>query len=292
MALLSKLSSFINLTKPRIMLLVGVTGATGLFMEGSLLSDPLRFSLAMLALLLAGGSANAFNQYFEREIDAKMERTKARRPLPLHQIHPWQALEFSIVIGAAAIVIFTLEFNLLSSLLSAATILFYGLFYTLWLKPRTHLNIVIGGAAGAMAPLITWAAASGSLTWEPVVLFLIIFFWTPAHFWALALCFKEDYKKVGLPMLPNVKGDKETVRQIVLYTFWTVAFSLLLLISQTGWLYFVAAVASGIIFIAKVADLRKHPETKVAYGVFGYSIVYLFVLFVALAADSIFYLKI
>ena len=282
----SRLSSYLNLTKPTIMLLVGLTGASALVMEGSLLSRPLEFMLAMLGLLLAGGSANSFNQYFERDKDELMERTRNRRPLPLHQIEPTHALTFSILVGILAVAIFAIIFNWLSALLSLATILFYGLFYTLWLKPRTHLNIVIGGAAGAMAPVIAWAAASGSISWIAVVLFLVIFFWTPSHFWALAMCLKEDYRKVGLPMLPLVKGDEITAKQILAYTLWTVAISLTLVFSKVGAIYLLAAVTLGILFISKAKKLQRIPEVKEAGRLFGFSISYLMLLFVALIVDT------
>lgn len=273
------------------MLLVGLTGATGLVLEKSLLSNPLQFWLAMIGLLLAGGSANSFNQYFERERDAQMERTRNKRPLPLNQIEPAYALWFSVFLAVVAIFIFGFFFNWLSTLLALGTILFYGLFYTLWLKPRTHLNIVIGGAAGAMAPVITWAAAAGSLAGAPLILFLVIFFWTPAHFWALAICLKEDYQKVGLPMLPVVKGEGITARQILTYTWWTVAISLSLIFAKVGLIYTLAAMLLGILFIRKATELRKHTDAKQAGKLFGFSIVYLMLLFVSLMTDSLFHVK-
>jgi len=282
-----RLRSYLNLTKPSILLLVGLTGATGLVLEKSLLDQPVKFILVLVGLLLAGGSANSFNQYFERDRDALMERTRLRRPLPLQQLKPFQALIFSILLGILSVALFAYFFNWLSALLALGTILFYGLFYTLWLKPRTHLNIVIGGAAGAMAPVIAWAAASGGLHWIPVVLFLIIFLWTPPHFWALALCLKEDYRKVGLPMLPIVKGDEITIRQIVIYTWWTVATSLMLFIAGAGLIYISAALFLGALFILKASKLRKVNVTPDAGKLFGYSIIYLLALFVALMLDSL-----
>ncbi len=189
--------------------------------------------------------------------------------------------------GILSTSIFAYFFNWLSALLALGTILFYGFFYTLWLKPRTHLNIVIGGAAGAMAPVIAWAAATGGLHWIPVVLFLIIFLWTPPHFWALALCLKEDYRKVGLPMLPVVKGDEITTRQIVIYTWWTVAASLILFIAGAGLIYISAALFLGALFILKASKLRKVTVTQEAGKLFGFSITYLMALFVALMLDSL-----
>jgi protoheme IX farnesyltransferase len=165
--------------------------------------------------------------------------------------------------------------------------LFYSFFYTLWLKPRTHQNIVIGGAAGAMGPVIAWAAASGSLEMTPAILFLIIFFWTPPHFWALALCLKEDYQKVKIPMLPVVKGDKETHKQILIYTLALFVISLGLLLVKAGLLYLLAALILGILFVWKAIWAWKKQSTKYSWGLFGYSILYLFILFVMIIIDAI-----
>jgi protoheme IX farnesyltransferase len=289
--MLRRLYSYLNLTKPTILLLVGLTGAAGLVLEKSLLAEPFKFALAMLGLLMAGGSANSFNQYFERDKDALMERTRRRRPLPLHQIKPRQALIFSILLGIISVILFALLFNWLSALLSLGTILFYGLFYTLWLKPRTHLNIVIGGAAGAMAPVIAWTAASGTLHWIPLVMFLIIFFWTPPHFWALAMCLKEDYRKVGLPMLPLVKGDEFTTKQIALYSWWTVLISSTLFLAGVGAIYIISALFLGTLFILKSKRLKKTSLVSEAGKLFGFSIRYLLALFLALIADSLINVK-
>lgn len=282
-----RLRSYLNLTKPSILLLVGLTGATGLVLQKSLLDQPVKFILVLAGLLLAGGSANSFNQYFERERDALMERTRLRRPLPLQQIEPSQALIFSLLLGILSVALFAYFFNWLSAFMALGTILFYGLFYTLWLKPRTHLNIVIGGAAGAMAPVIAWAAASGGLHWIPLVLFLIIFLWTPPHFWALALCLKEDYRKVGLPMLPVVKGDEITTRQILLYSWWTVLTSLALGPAGVGVIYVISAVLLGTLFLIKAMKLRKRMVVNDAGKLFGFSIAYLLALFAALMLDSL-----
>src|SRR5689334_5205604 len=192
----SRVSSYIQLTKPRIVLLVLVTALAAVVMEGSLLRDPVRLLLVLLGITLVAGSANAFNQYFERDLDAQMARTRTRRPLPLRHVTPRGALGFALSLGAVSVATLFWEGSALSAWLALGTILFYGFGYTLWLKPRTVHNIVIGGAAGAMGPVIAWAAASGRLTLTPVLLFLIIFLWTPPHFWALALCVKEDYRKV------------------------------------------------------------------------------------------------
>jgi len=185
------------------------------------------------------------------------------------------------------VLLFGLFYNWLSAVVALGTILFYSFFYTLWLKPRTHLNIVIGGAAGAMAPIIAWAAATGGLTFTPWILFLIVFFWTPPHFWALALCIKKDYQKVSIPMLPVIKGDSATRRQILLYTGWMVAISLLLELESVGMIYTAVAIALGALFIWKAFKVWRAQENSQAWSLFKYSIVYLMMLFVAMIADSV-----
>jgi protoheme IX farnesyltransferase len=283
--LLKKVSHYFQLTKPSIMLLVIITGGTALIMEGSLITQPVKFLLVLIALYLTGGSANALNQYFERDIDALMERTKTRRPLPLGQIRAPQALLFSLAIGLIGVLMFGFIFNWLTALLSLATILFYSLFYTLYLKPNTRHNIVIGGIAGAMAPVGAWTAATGEFALAPWILFLIVFLWTPPHFWALAAFRTDDYNKSGLPMLPVVKGLDFTLKQILVYTVILVAVTLSLYWVQAGWFYLSVAVVSGIFFIKKSYQARKDQSIKRFKGLFGYSILYLFVLFFAIIIE-------
>ena len=284
--------SYLKLTKPSIMMLVLLTGATALVMQKDLLARPFDFLLVMLALFCTGGSANALNQYFERDIDARMQRTKQKRPLPGGNLAAGNALIFAISIGLLGCAIFWLRFNVLSAFLALATILFYSLFYTLWLKPNTHLNIVIGGAAGSMAPVIAWVAASNSLSFTPWLLFLIIFFWTPPHFWALALCIKEDYEKVGLPMLPLVKGDTQTIRQIFTYTLVMVAISILPVLWEATTVYLVVALLLGVIFIYKALGLLRAPSIARERRLFIYSIFYLLVLFSTLLLDAVFFAEV
>ncbi len=269
------------------MLLVLFTGASALVIEGSFLTQPLNFLLVLVGLFLTGGSANALNQYFEREIDAKMSRTSARRSLPLKKISPTQALVFSISIGVIGVALFAFFFNWLVAGLALATILFYSLFYTLWLKPNTAQNIVIGGAAGAMAPVGAWAAATGSMAAFPWIMFAIVFFWTPPHFWALALFCKDDYVKANLPMMPVVKGDASTLNQMLVYAFIVSAVSLVLVPLGAGWLYGIAATVLGVMFIARCFKARREMSESSARSLFGYSIVYLFALFLAMVADSL-----
>lgn len=286
--MLSSLYNYILLTKPRIMLLVLLTGAAALFVEGRAMSDPTSFLLVLLGLYLISGSANSLNQYFEREIDARMSRTRERRPLPLGRLRPCSALAFAVTIGTAGVGLFALVFNLLSAALALFTVLFYGLFYTLWLKPRTPLNIVIGGAAGAMAPVIAWSAVTGTLGALPVVMALIIFLWTPPHFWALALFFKEDYRAAGLPMLPVVRGDRVTLNRIFLYTLVLVAVSLGLILVFRGVFYPVAALALGGVFLRKSWITRRKATPELQRGLFAWSILYLFGIFIGLIADGMF----
>lgn len=279
---MSRFRDFVNLMKPSIMLLVLLTGAAALMLEGSLKASDWRFWAVMLGLMLTGGCANGLNQYFERGIDAKMGRTKNRRPLATGSLEPRPALYFVIACGVSGVLLFGLLFNWLAAFTAFATIAFYSFYYTLWLKPRTHLNIVIGGAAGAMAPIIAWAAATGSVSLTPWLLFLIVFFWTPPHFWALALCVKNDYARVKIPMLPVIKGDRETHRQIMVYTLALVVISLLL---HAGLLYLTAALGLGAVFVYKAWQLLKRQEQNYAWGLFKYSIVYLTALFVIIMAD-------
>lgn len=281
------INSYIQLTKPSIMFLVLFTGATALVLEGSLLSDPVRFGLVLLGLYLTGGAANGLNQYFEREIDGQMKRTYRRRPLPLGQLKPLNALIFSVSIGVIGVALFALVFNWLSAAMATATILFYSLYYTLYLKPNTHQNIVIGGIAGAMGPVGAWCAATGSVDLFPWLLFMIIFLWTPPHFWALALFCRDDYKKVGIPMMPTVKGEEATTRWIFWYSMVLFGVSLSLLAWEPGWLYFWAALLLGGQFVRKSYLLRRQYSEARSRALFGYSIVYLFGLFGMLIIEAL-----
>jgi protoheme IX farnesyltransferase len=279
------IAQYIQLTKPTIMLLVLITGATALVWEGSLLAEPLRFALVLLALYLTGGSANALNQYFERDIDAKMIRTRDRRPLPGRRLAPGRALVFSVSIGVAGVLIFAFWFNWLVAWMSLATILFYSIIYTLLLKPNTPQNIVIGGAAGAMAPVGAWAAASGAVGWAPWMLFLIVFLWTPPHFWALAMYCKDDYIRARLPMMPVVKGDRSTLNQILGYSIALVASSFTPALVGAGPVYITAAVLLGLSFLYRAIKARREITAGTLKALFGHSILYLFGLFIALVLD-------
>ncbi len=279
--------NYIQLTKPRIMLLVLLTGACALVMEGSMLHQPLRFFLFLLGLYLTGGSANAFNQYFERDIDSRMSRTVRRRPLPQGALTPAGALVFAICIAVVGVLLLGLEFNWLTAALSTTTILFYSLIYTLILKPSTYLNIVIGGAAGAMAPVGAWAAATGGTAFAPWMIFLIVFLWTPPHFWSLALVYQHDYERVGLPMLPVVKGDDHTLTQILQYSVALVAASFAPLLFGSGVLYAIIAAVLGVLFIHKAVLARRSKTKPSIRGLFHFSIVYLLTLLVGLIVDKL-----
>ena len=281
--------NYIQLTKPTIMLLVILTGSTALIVEGSLLGKPLEFFLVLLGLYLTGGAANALNQYFERNIDAQMTRTRKRRPLPQHKINPNKALIFSITIGVTGVLIFILFFNWLTALLALATVLFYSIFYTIFLKPNTSQNIVIGGIAGAMAPVGAWTAATGRMELFPWLLFLIVFLWTPPHFWALALFYQEDYRRTKLPMMPVVAGEDSTLRQIMRYTLVLVLTSFTLILFKNGLIYLFIAFIMGGGFIRKSFLANKYRTEKNFKGLFGYSIIYLFTIFIMIIVDKVFY---
>ena len=285
--MLASINNYIQLTKPTIMLLVVFTGSAALVVEGSFLAEPLKFLLVIVGLYMTGGCANALNQYLERDLDAKMERTKNRRPLPSGRLSPTRALIFSVSIGIGGVILFAYFFNWLTALLSLGTILFYSLFYTLWRKPNTVQNIVIGGIAGAMAPIGAWTAATNSMSVIPWLLFLIIFLWTPPHFWALALFSKKDYKLVGLPMMPIVKGGDSTRLQILVYTIILVISSMGLLFFGAGWIYGAAAIVLGALFTRRAFQLYIGKTDKLARQLFGQSLLYLFGMFSAIMVDAL-----
>jgi protoheme IX farnesyltransferase len=282
----STFADYLALTKPKIMLLVVVSGMTAGFMEGSLVHRPFDFFLAILALYLTGGSANAFNHFFERNKDAQMIRTKKKRPLPSGRMKPSHALIFAITIGTIGVLIYGLYFNWLSALLSFSTIFFYAIIYTLLLKPNTYHNTVIGGAAGAMAPVGIWAAASGTMDITPWTLFLIIFFWSPPHFWALAVSLRDDYAAANFKMLPVMKGESETLKQVWIFSIILFLVSMTPILVKSGILYFVIAIVFGIPFLKKAWIARRTAQSKAIWGVFHYSILYLFILLVGLVLDS------
>lgn len=282
-----KLASFILLTKPTIILLVAITGLTTMAAEGSLFERPLEMLLVLLAILLSAGAANGFNQVIDRDIDSIMERTKAKRPLPLNQISVVAALIFTGFLAVISNLYLWVAANPVAAWISIATILYYVCIYTLWLKRRHYYNIVIGGAAGATAPLIASAAAYGEPSALAWVLFLIIFMWTPPHFWALALAVKEDYQAVKIPMLPNVRGEKRTKNEIWIYTWGLVPLVLLPpIVGGAGALYLGFALLLSLYYLLETW-VRLRRSSKRAYRqLFGASILYLLLLFLALGIDG------
>ncbi len=277
---------YVTLTKPRIMTLLLLTGACGMVVGARGLPSLALFAETMLGLALACGGASALNHVLDADIDRVMgKRTKAR-PVAAGRIEPGRALEFGLTLSAFSFVLLASAVNVLTASLALAGNLFYVVVYTRWLKRTTPQNIVIGGAAGAVPPLVGWAAATGNLTLPALFLFLIVFFWTPPHFWALALLLKEAYKQANVPMLPVVRGERETVRQIVLYTLVLIAVTLLPVAWGTfGVLYAACALALGGAFLALALRLRTSPTKPRAALLFHYSLLYLALLFVAMAVD-------
>jgi len=280
---------YFALTKPRVMSLVVFTGLCGLLAAPGHINPVLGFT-AVLCIALGAGGAGALNQWWEADIDAQMKRT-AKRPLPQGHLRRTDARDFGVALSVGSVAIMGLAVGLLAAAILALSIFYYAVVYTIWLKPRTPQNIVIGGGAGAFPPLIGWVAVTGDITLMPVLLFAVIFMWTPPHFWALALFVKTDYAKAGIPMMPVVAGEASTRRQILIYSIVLFVVSLLpWLIGGTGAIYGVAAVVLSGLFVAfslPVAfrrageDDRMVPEKRL----FGFSVLYLFALFTALVVD-------
>jgi heme o synthase len=240
---------------------------------------------------LSAASANVINCYLDRDIDSAMRRTR-RRPLPAHQVDPVDALRFGLALGVAGFVWLWATVNLLSAALATAAILFYVFVYTLGLKRRTAQNIVIGGAAGAVPVLVGWTAVTGRIELPALVLFAIIFYWTPPHFWALSLRYREDYQAAGVPMLPVVRGPKETSHQILYYTLLLVAVTLLMYpAGQMGLVYLVAALLLGGLFVWRALGLARDVSGKRAIKLFSFSNQYLALLFLAMAIDAVLHVQ-
>lgn len=280
---------FLALTKPRVMSLVVFTGLCGLLAAPQAIHPVLGFT-AILCIALGAGAAGALNQWYEADIDALMKRTQAR-PLPAGRMDRQSALHFGVGLSFFSVLTLGVATNWLAASILAASILFYVLIYTVWLKRRTPQNIVIGGAAGAFPPMIGWAAATGDMSLLPVLLFGIIFLWTPPHFWALALFVKTDYANAGVPMLPVVAGERTTRTQVFLYTLPMVACAVTpVALNLLGMIYGVTAVLLSGVFLllaARVAFRTSRPDDSMApeKALFAFSILYLFVLFGAVAVD-------
>jgi heme o synthase len=283
---LASTRDYLTLTKPRIMTLLLLTGAAGMFVGAQGVPPLSLFGVTMFGLALACGGASALNHVLDRDIDVLMGSRTERRPVASGRVTPAQALEFGVVLSAASFALLASAVNVLTAVLALVGNLFYVLVYTRWLKRSTPQNIVIGGAAGAVPPLVGYAAATGSLALPALWLFLIVFLWTPPHFWALALMIKNAYAAAGVPMLPVVRGDRETARQIVLYSLAMVAFTIVVGI-WLGSLYTIAAVVLGAVFVALAVLLRRDLSRARAQVLFHYSLLYLALLFTAAALDPV-----
>jgi heme o synthase len=288
-ALPAEWRDFLALTKPRVMTLVVFTALCGLLAAPAHIHPVLAFT-AILCIAVGAGASGALNMWYEADLDAAMKRTR-NRPLPAGRMERQSALHFGVALGVGSVLVMGLAVNLLAASILAVSILFYVLVYTVWLKRRTPQNIVIGGAAGAFPPLIGWAAATGRIDVLPVLLFLLIFLWTPPHFWALSLFVRTDYAAAGVPMLPVVAGVSTTRRQVLLYTLPMVAAAIAPWpLGATGMLYgLTATVLSGwfLLLAVRVAVSRETDpaQMKPERALFRFSILYLFVLFGALVID-------
>jgi protoheme IX farnesyltransferase len=285
------IADYFALMKPRVMFLVVFTALVGLVAApGSM--HPVLAIAALICIAAGAGAAGALNMWFDADIDAEMARTAAR-PIPKGAISPTEARDFGVIVGAGSVVCLGLLVNALSAALLAATIAFYVFIYTMWLKRTTPQNIVIGGAAGAIPPMIGWAAATGRIDFAPFVLFLIIFIWTPPHFWALALLRTRDYARAGVPMLPVVKGPDATRLQILIYSIILAPLGMVpAIIGLGGTLYAVSASMLGSLFVVAAYECYRQREgeraDRAAKHLFAYSVLYLFLLFAALLVEQAF----
>lgn len=284
----ARVEDYIALLKPRVMSLVVFSGFAGLWVApGAGAMHPVLILVAMLSLAINAGAAGAINMWYDRDIDAVMARTRGR-PIPMGRVEPAEALGFGVVLSLFSVMLMGVALNWVAAGLLAFANLFYVLVYTVWLKRTTPQNIVIGGAAGAFPPLVGWAAVTGGISLYPILLFLIIFFWTPPHFWALSLYTNEDYRRANIPMMPVVRGVRQTKLQMVLYTLALFVLSLLpWWFGLAGDRYgFIAAVLSGFFVYVAFCVLRSD-DLKQARLMFGYSVFYLFALFLAVMIDAL-----
>ena len=283
---LATVGDYIALMKPRVMSLVVFTALVGLSVAPGTLHPVTAFT-ALLCIAVGAGAAGALNMWYDADVDAVMTRT-SRRPVPTGRVRPGEALAFGLTLAGFAVVSLGLLVNWVAAALLAFTIFFYVVIYTIWLKRATPQNIVIGGAAGAFPPMIGWAAVADSLSFEPILLFLIIFFWTPPHFWALALYRTDDYARAGIPMLPIVSGDASARRQILLYTIVLVPLGISpWLLGYSGLLYGLTAAITGAIMLGMGWQVlrEKRPAERASRNLFAFSILYLFLLFAVLLVE-------
>ncbi|MGL5060441.1 MAG: heme o synthase [Microcoleus sp.] len=286
---LQVVQSYYQLTKPRIILLLLITTSAGMWMAAKGQVEPLLLLATITGGALASASANTINCIYDSDIDYIMERTRWR-PIPSGRVKKRDALIFAIALAAISFTLLTVVANLLAALLAMSGIVFYVLIYTHWLKRHSVQNIVIGGAAGAIPPLVGWAAVTGDLSWGAWLLFAIVFLWTPPHFWALAIMIRDEYAEVGVPMLPVIEGDAPTARQIWVYTLLMIPATLLLVypLNLAGAVYAATAIFLGGIFVQKAWLLLQTPEDRnVARSLFKYSILYLMLLCAGIVVDSL-----
>jgi protoheme IX farnesyltransferase len=277
------LADYFELTKPKVQTLLLFTTVATMEIAGSPTVE--KITLTCLGGYLSAGGAGAVNHYYDRDIDAQMKRTAAR-PIPAGRVSPRSALMFGISLAALSFVLMSLTLNVLAASLALAGFVGYVGVYTLWLKRRTPQNIVIGGAAGAIPPLVGWAATRGSLSWTAVYLFAIVFYWTPPHFWALSLLMKDEYAKVSVPMMPVVRGERETRRQIVLYSLLLYAISQLpFCAGEFGVFYLIASMVLGFAFVGVAGLLYRRADRRTALRLYLFSLAYLALLFGSMVAD-------
>ncbi len=281
----STVHDFFTLLKPGVMSLVVFTGLAGMLLAPGHL-HPLQQFLTLFCIALASGAGGAMNMWYDRDIDAIMKRTAAR-PVPAGRIVPEDALAFGLFLAAASVMLMGLALNWVAAGILAFAIFFYVVVYTMWLKRRTPQNIVIGGAAGAFPPVIGWAAVTGDVSLQPILLFLVIFLWTPPHFWALALYKSGDYERARVPMMPVVAGAASTKRQMVAYTWLLLAASLAPgLLGMSGLFYSACALLLGVVFLHHVYRVLRDQSDRWAKKTFGFSILYLFMLFTVMILDA------
>ena len=276
---------FFALLKPRVLSLVVFSGLAGLLVAPGEI-HPLIAAVAVLCVGVGAGASGAINMWYDRDIDAVMERTR-QRPIPMGRVAPGDALGFGVVLATGAVALMGLAVNFTAAALLAVAIMFYVFVYTIWLKRRTPQNIVIGGAAGAFPPMIGWASVTGSVSIESLLLFALIFFWTPPHFWARAVSRAGDYAKAGIPMLPVAVGKTETKKQMILYTVLLIPLGIApVWFGFVGWVYGAAATALGFVFLAAAIAVWFDRTDRSAKRMFGYSIFYLFAIFAVMVADA------
>ncbi|HEX4490412.1 MAG TPA: heme o synthase [Acidimicrobiia bacterium] len=282
----ASLGAYVRLTKPRVIELLLVTSVPPMLLAAHGMPAARLLVAVLVGGALAAGGANTINCWVERDRDQLMHRTE-RRPLPSGEVVPARALVFGIALNVIAFVYLALAANLLAACLTISATLFYVFVYTIWLKPRTAQNIVIGGAAGAVPVLVGWAAVRGDVAAPAWILFAVVFFWTPAHFWALAFKYRDDYARAGIPMLPVLKSPRETSLQITAYAVVTAAVTLTLgLVVSVSIAYVVAAAALGVLFVGQAVRLTKNLSPNAAIKFFGFSNIYLLLVFAAVAADA------